>query len=329
MTKVSIIIPVYNNEKYVEKCIQSIMQQTYRALDIIVVDDGSTDRSGEILDLLSYKDDRIRIFHQKNIGVAAARNKGIDEATGEYITFVDGDDYIGNDYIEKLVKRAEEKHADMVICGLKYISEQGNLLREIIPGKYIKGEKEEWAFRISAVCSHLYLRSLWEKYHIRFVTGERGEDMPIALFFSAVCDKIVTLQEAEYYYVQHTESAMHNFRGLKNYRLPYSALECILVKLQNIGIKCSHDFYCLFVLRILSTYYFDLASGAKKEKKKELCEYIVRILNKYLPGYYRNYLLNPFISMEVPYYQRIAVVLLVILAKTKMLYPFSFLLRKN
>ena len=99
---VSVIIPVYNSEKYTEKCIRSLLGQTYRNLELLIIDDGSTDQSGAILDRLAGEDTRIRLLHQKNAGVAAARNRGIDLATGTYLTFVDGDDYVIPDYVRKL-----------------------------------------------------------------------------------------------------------------------------------------------------------------------------------------------------------------------------------
>ena len=99
MEKVSVIVPVYNNEKYVETCIRSICQQTYQNLEILVINDGSTDGSRQILERMAEKDKRIRLTHQENAGVSAARNKGIELADGEYLTFVDGDDYVSADYI--------------------------------------------------------------------------------------------------------------------------------------------------------------------------------------------------------------------------------------
>ena len=101
MPEVSIIIPVYNNEQYIEKCIQSVLNQTFENFEVIVINDGSTDKSGEILEKLNREDSRIILIEQKNQGVAVARNRGMNKATGKYITFVDGDDYLKNDYIEK------------------------------------------------------------------------------------------------------------------------------------------------------------------------------------------------------------------------------------
>lgn len=328
MAKVSIIIPVYNSEKYVEKCIRSIMNQTFRDLDIVIVNDGSTDGSGEILEILATEDKRIRLFHQENGGVAVARNRGLEAATGEYLTFVDGDDYIAEDYIERLYDYSVEKGAEMVICGLTYVDEEGNCLGKVIPGEYRRFEHEEWTFRISAVCSHFYQSNLWERYNIRFQPGERGEDMPISLFFSAVCDKIATISDTGYFYVQHQTSAIHNFRGLRNFSLPYRALEQMIQKIQSIGIANSPEFCELFVLRILSTCLFQLSPGASKEKMKELCDFILRILNTYFPNYCRNKKAGLFTKLDIPFAQKAAVKVLILLTKTRLIYPVSRLMSR-
>lgn len=328
MSRVSVIVPVYNAEKYVKACIRSLLMQTYRDLEILVIDDGSTDGSGRILEELAAEDSRIRLFAQENRGVAAARNRGIDAAEGEYLTFVDGDDYVSANYVERLVARVKETKAQMVICGLRFVDEEGRTLKRIVPGEYVRFEREEWTFRISAVCSHLYRRELWETWQVRFLEGERGEDMPISLFFSAVCDKIATLQTDGYCYVQHPSSAMHNFKGLGTYTLPYRALEQTLVKVQQIGLKNSEEFYELFVLRILSTCYFQLARGASADRQRELCNYIVRILNTYFPNCRRNKKAYLFSDTQVPFTQKAAVWLLVRLAGTGLLYPAARIMGK-
>lgn len=326
MDTVSIIIPVYNNEKYIKKCIRSVREQTYSDLEIIVIDDGSTDHSGEILKHLAETDDRIVLHHQINAGVAAARNKGLDLATGKYLTFIDGDDYVSRDYIEKLLKRMKETDSEMVICGLTYVNVEGKILSVLVPSGYKRLVREEWTFRISAVCSHFYRRELWERYRIRFFSGERGEDMPISLFFSAICGKIEVLSEAGYFYVQHKSSARHNFRGLKKYQLPYKALEEMVQEIGKIGVSNSQEFYELFVLRILATCLFDLARGASKEDMKQLCDYILRMLQTYFPKYYRNKKVSLFSDVKVPLSQKAAVWLLVLLVRTKLIYLVSRIL---
>ena len=111
--KVSVIVPVYNVEKYLSQCIETIISQNYKELEIILVDDGSTDNSSKICDEYAKKDERIKVIHKANEGVSIARNTGIEVATGEYICFVDGDDYIMQDYVEYLLKLAIENNTDI------------------------------------------------------------------------------------------------------------------------------------------------------------------------------------------------------------------------
>lgn len=115
---VSIIIPVYNCENYVEACIESVRQQKYTNIEIILINDGSTDRSGEICEMIAQQDNRVVVLHQKNQGVAAVRNRGIESATGEYITFVDSDDKISVHYVEKLLEAMHQRKADISICDM-------------------------------------------------------------------------------------------------------------------------------------------------------------------------------------------------------------------
>ena len=115
--KVSVIIPVYNVKEYVEKCVETVIKQTYSNLEIILVDDGATDGSGEICDKLACKDQRIEVIHKKNGGLSDARNAGLKVVTGEYYLFVDSDDWISVNMVKRLVDCAEKEDADIVCCG--------------------------------------------------------------------------------------------------------------------------------------------------------------------------------------------------------------------
>lgn len=322
--KVSVVIPVYNNEKYIEKCLESVINQTYPFLEIIVVNDGSTDGSIDILGAYEKKDSRIVLISQENGGVSRARNKAISKATGEYLLFVDGDDYIGKDYILELVRCAQQYQADMVICGMTKVDCEGQVIEEIIPQEYIRCEKEEWTYRISAAAAHFYKKDLWTRYDVTFQEGERGEDMPIALFFAAICEKIVILQKADYYYVQHEQSAMHNFRGLKVNGLPYVALENAIVKLRKYGVTNDVEFHELFVLRILCTC-INLARGAEKTELVKLSEYICHILDDYYPYYYKNKKARIFSDLDVPFIQKLSVQCLILAKRFNVLRYFLYL----
>ena len=119
MTKVSIIIPVFNTQKYLHECLDSVINQTYKDVEIILVDDGSTDESGSICDDYAKKNERIKVFHISNSGLSHARNIGIDNATGEYIVFQDSDDYIELKMTEDMILEVEKNNSDLVICGHK------------------------------------------------------------------------------------------------------------------------------------------------------------------------------------------------------------------
>lgn len=124
---VSVIVPVYNVEKYLDRCIESVKQQTYSNLQIILVDDGAKDKSGAMCDIWKEKDSRITAIHQKNGGLSNARNTGIKRATGEYLVFVDSDDIIAPNMIEQLVELLEKEDADISICGVEHIFNENNI----------------------------------------------------------------------------------------------------------------------------------------------------------------------------------------------------------
>lgn len=114
--KVSVIVPVYKAEAYLDRCVDSLLEQTFRDFEVILIDDGGSDRSGEICDEYARKDDRVRVIHQLNSGVSMARQKGLDEARGEYVIHADPDDWVEPDMLEQLYAKAKEENADMVIC---------------------------------------------------------------------------------------------------------------------------------------------------------------------------------------------------------------------
>lgn len=125
--KISIVVPVFNIEGYVERCLQSLLQQTYTNLEVLAIDDGSTDSSGAILDRLATTDSRIKVIHKENGGVTSARMSGIRNATGEWIGFVDGDDKIESDMYERLLRNSAEYHADISHCGYQMCFDDGRI----------------------------------------------------------------------------------------------------------------------------------------------------------------------------------------------------------
>lgn len=160
---ISVIVPVYKVERYLRQCIDSILNQTYRDLEILLIDDGSPDRCGEICEEYARKDDRIRFFHMENNGLSAARNLGLREAKGDYIGFVDSDDWIEPDMYENLLKQLEGNEADISVCGVWKEYRETKCDYSICEGVYIGSD----AIRVlicqltSGVWNRLYKKDCW------------------------------------------------------------------------------------------------------------------------------------------------------------------------
>lgn len=229
--KVSVIVPMYNIGKYIEKCIVSIIQQTYQNLEIILVDDGSLDDSGKIADKYASKDNRIKVIHKKNAGVSAARNSGIDAASGEFICFSDGDDYVMPNYVEHLLKLCLDNQADIAYTVDMFTTFHKEKVEHSITKVITPEEATEniLCYKVPiGVYSKMFKRSFIEKYHLRFLEdvfiGE-GFNFNTACFQRA--NKVVLSTEKIYFYRRDNESsAMTMFREDKC-RMALKAIDII------------------------------------------------------------------------------------------------------
>lgn len=202
---ISIIVPVYNVAEYLPECVNSIINQTYKNLEIILVDDGSTDACPDICDGYAKRDSRIRVIHKKNGGLSDARNAGLDICTGEWIGFVDSDDYIANDMYEKLYGSAVEAQADVSVCqSIK--NKNGKLLYSNYKrGTEILYSKEDMINRMFcggvqtiAVCLKLYRKHVFSD--LRFPVGKTNEDAFVILSIIDKTAQMVIIPSALYYY---------------------------------------------------------------------------------------------------------------------------------
>lgn len=208
--KISVIVPIYKVEKYLEECVESILQQTYHNLEIILVDDGSPDRSGEIADAFAQKDQRVKVIHQKNGGLSVARNTGLDNATGDYINFIDSDDFMPENALALMVQKAEDEQADYVIGNYINCQEDGTLWEKPIfnTEKFhsfqldIKDYRDSFFIMNSSACNKLFRRSFIEGIPLRFTVGLPAEDAIFTTYCFIRSKKVFYIPDIVYIYRQ-------------------------------------------------------------------------------------------------------------------------------
>jgi len=208
--KISVIVPIYNVEKYLERCIESIIGQTYQNLEIILVDDGSPDNCGKICDAYMKKDERIKVIHKENGGLSDARNAGQKIATGEYISFIDSDDYIDKDMYQYMIEEMKRANAEIAICGTKIEFENGKMIIKSNPIDEVLDSREAIikmnsfsSFNMS-VWNKLYKKNIVE--NIEFPFGKKSEDYYVMFRYFDKANKIILLKEAKYHYIQRENS---------------------------------------------------------------------------------------------------------------------------
>lgn len=214
---VSIIIPVYNAEKYLSKCIKSVLKQTYKMFELILVDDGASDSSGEICDKFAKEDSRIKVVHTENGGVSRARNIGIKQISGEYVLFVDSDDYLEERMLEELVKAMKDGEMDLSICG--FINENLNSTKEILPDEKAGSYSVEEIAANILEAPHSYIYGvLWNKLFKAGVIKEQklkfvdhiafGEDFIFNLSYISKIEKIEIVSLGLYHYIRYNNNSL-------------------------------------------------------------------------------------------------------------------------
>lgn len=170
MERISVIVPIYKVEAYLDKCVQSIVDQTYSELEIILVDDGSPDRCGQMCDAWAEKDSRIRVVHKENGGLSDARNAGLAAATGQLVSFIDSDDWIDPEFLQTLYDALQQNDAQIAECGIRLVDEEGRVLSRRGPGKSETIGKIEALRRL--VLEDGVFQTVWNKLYRRGVIGD-------------------------------------------------------------------------------------------------------------------------------------------------------------
>lgn len=272
--KVSVIVPVYNTERYLEQCIKSITSQTISEIEIIIVDDGSKDECAILCDSLAKNDERIRVIHKENSGPGLARNAGIDAANGEYIGFVDSDDYIKPDMYEVLYNAASKTNADLVVSGISFVG--GNTfgksgeykekhyfdnetlfekedIKKLLLGVVgaLPHESDDSRYGVST-CKNLFKRSVITDKKLKFLSERvvMSEDAIFMIDFIKQINKAVGIHGAFYCYRRNDESFSKSYRSDR-----FSMVQRFITELENhIKDVCTPGEYGLYLNRLIQGY---------------------------------------------------------------------------
>ncbi len=232
---ISVIIPVYKVEEYLSRCVDSVLAQTYRNLEIFLVDDGSPDRCGEICDAYAAQDSRIHVIHKQNGGLSDARNAALDVCTGEYISFVDSDDYVSEDFVESLYHALQTHQTKLAICGIMKFDENGSISLDYSPSdteRCVSGaEMVETVWRPSA-CNKMYHKSLFDR--VRYPFGKLYEDLFIYHDILAMVDRASFSGRNSYYYFNRQGSIINKRYDIRNADI-IEGLDLRILKLREMG----------------------------------------------------------------------------------------------
>lgn len=287
MNKVSVIIPFLNAEKYIEKCVNSVITQTYENLEILLIDNGSRDNSIEAVKRI--KDNRIRLLILEEPGVSKARNYGINEATGEYIFFIDSDDFIERNCIEKLVLTIKKQQCDVVMFNYKRVLEKDNVVIETLPWKNMLFDKKDiYEKMIPKLISTEIWGSVWrmffcsnviQKNKIRFKEDIKiAEDLLFNIELLTKINNIFLLEEVLYNYVVSTNSTLNRYKkdNLEQNRIFHYELVNLL-KRENIFDENLDE----YKKNKIVMYTTSVSNAVRNKRYKEKKEEVRKIINMY------------------------------------------------
>ena len=297
----SVIIPVYNVEKYIERCLESVVHQEYKNLEIIIIDDGSTDTSGLICDKYQEKDSRITVIHQKNSGQSAARNRALDVIKGKYVAFIDSDDYISPNFISDMIYYMQKNDADIGMCNVKLVYDELADVNDITFGEtdsLISVWDKDQAIKKMLTTSYIGEFMCNKVFNSRLFEGIRQpeshiyEDVAIIYKILDKCkSSIIYMDEGRYFYFQRQDSSTHNQFEDKDLFLIHVIEEIIKFSDQNCK---KYDLEVRTKLICAAYSLLRRAVRAKRAKTDEARNYLTQALKSnrdiiiktpYVPGY--------------------------------------------
>ncbi|MBR3263659.1 glycosyltransferase [Candidatus Saccharibacteria bacterium] len=281
---ISIIVSVYNISNYVPKCLDSINEQTYSNLEVIVVDDGSTDDSGKICDEFGKRDHRFKVFHKKNGGLSSARNFGIEKAKGEMVALIDGDDYIDAGFIKAMYLAMKADEADIAVCGYNNLSPK----REVLSGKMATAKLLVGQENIDIIaCNKLYKKELFKKNNIEYPVGCKYEDSLTTYKIMVAAKKITYVPRSLYNYVKRDDSIMGQADNLERLKARERAAE------EAVDYFAGDEFLKQAAeVAVLTAKYAFMDAAAHGEIGKGHFEINAEWINKNLAKYKKNRLMT-------------------------------------
>ena len=291
MPKASVIVPVYKVEEYLEKCVQSILAQTERDFELILVDDGSPDRCGALCDSLAQTDPRIRVIHQENQGLGGARNTGIREARGDWLLLVDSDDWIEPKILEKAMEAGLREEADLVMFAFRTVDEQGRELgvfREDMPKERGITLQEHKEALLTAPCAwnKLYRRGFFQGTGLAYPPRVWYEDLRTSPKLMAKAGRMVFLDEVGYNYLQRQGSIM-NSANLERNREILDAFDDLLPWFRKEGLFEAYR----RELEYLAVFHVYLTAGVRvalADRKSPLLRELAAYVEERFPGWRQN-----------------------------------------
>lgn len=284
--KVSVIVPVYNASNYIEKCLDSLIKQSLKEIEIIVIDDGSCDNTFKVL---SKHKDKIQLIRQKNSGVASARNKGLSVAKGDYIAFVDSDDWVDSDMFSKLYNKALENDYDVVECDFKYVddSKEWHGVVDIDKDVVTLNDKKQYFIKMFPVIwNKIYKREKIK--NIKFKDGVWAEDVEFLYRVIPNIDTIGKVNEELYYYYQREKSESRLFdKRVYNYIDNFNGIVEYYQKNKIYDLYRNELEYC-YVRYIYATFIKRAASFKDKDDYNVVVETAIRSVKDKFPGYRKN-----------------------------------------
>lgn len=287
-TTISIIVPVYNGEKFLRKCIDSIQSQILTNWQLLLIDDGSTDGSPRICDEYAARDGRIQVIHKSNGGVSAARNDGLELAQGKYIGFVDADDWILPDMYEKLMNQAEQNHADIVMCDAKTVYADGreelDTIKQLSQSVMLERSdlRPELLLELAgATWRCIYRSDLIHESTLQYPVGIHfSEDRIFNLYAMGYCAKLYYLKEAYYMRFMNDESAVHRFHPdyFERVKNAHKATQRALDLAWDGHKEYKRAYLQQFIsgaIAAINNYYYRTSTFSGPEKRlavKKLCE---------------------------------------------------------